>query len=157
MIKQTIIKKTEIKKIVLIVWVTAMLAACTNETPANNEANAIDYTKGSFGYDRNFIKKFDSAAVTLYSGESQLIVSPKYQAKVFTSTAAGESGPSFGWINYTAFDLPPAPHINPYGGENRIWLAPEGGKFSLYFKKGDTMDYAHWQTPAPFDSEPWTL
>jgi len=142
------------KKIFFIALATTAVAACTNET---RTATSIAYAEGSFGYDQNFIKKHDSSAVILQSGESKMIVSPKYQAKVFTSTAAGDSGQSFGWINYKAFDRPAAAHINPYGGENRIWLAPEGGKFSLYFKKGDSMDYAHWQTPAPFDSEDWTL
>ena len=24
--------------------------------------------------------------------------------------------------------------MNAYGGENRLWLGPEGGKYSLFFK-----------------------
>lgn len=148
---------TIMKKFFFFALMAVTTVACSNETATSNGATPIEYTKGSFGYDRDFIKKYDSNAVTLQYGESEIIVSPKYQAKVFTSTVAGESGQSFGWINYAAFDRPAGPHINPYGGENRIWLAPEGGKFSLYFKKGDAMDYTHWQTPAAFDSEPWTL
>jgi hypothetical protein len=117
----------------------------------------IDHAKGSFGYDRDFIKKQDSSAVILQSGESQIIFSPKYQAKVFTSTATGDTGTSFGWINYKAFDAPLNPHMNAYGGENRIWVGPEGGKFSFFFPAGSQMDLSTWKTPAAFDSESWTV
>ena len=47
--------------------------------------------------------------------------------------------------------------MNAFGGEDRIWLGPEGGQFSIFFKKGDPFDLAHWQTPALIDSEPWTV
>jgi hypothetical protein len=70
---------------------------------------------------------------------------PKYQAKVFTSTPG--DGSSFGWINYKAFDAEPDPHMNAYGGENRIWLGPEGGPFSLFFARGFEMSFANWKIP----------
>jgi hypothetical protein len=104
--------------------------SCTNS--ANKNAETGDHSKtdnfqeGSFGYDLNFLKKHDSVIV-LTAGDAQIIVSPKYQAKVFTSTAEGNEGPSFGWVHYKAFDSVDA-HMNAYGGENRIWLGPEGGK-----------------------------
>ena len=47
--------------------------------------------------------------------------------------------------------------MNAFGGEDRIWLGPEGGQFSIFFKKGDPFDLEHWQTPALIDSEPWTV
>src|SRR5690625_4706167 len=77
------------------------------------------FEKGSFGYDVQFLRERDSSMVILRSEASQVIVSPKYQAKVFTSSAAGDQGISFGWINYEAFDADPDPHMNAYGGENR--------------------------------------
>jgi hypothetical protein len=43
------------------------------------------------------------------------------------------------------------------GGEDRIWFGPEGGQFSLFFKNGDPFDLAHWQTPAPVDTEPFKV
>jgi hypothetical protein len=42
-----------------------------------------------------------------------------------------------------------------YGGENRLWIGPEGGRFSVFFKPGAEQVYDNWQTPAPFDSETW--
>jgi hypothetical protein len=112
---------------------------------------------GTFGYDREFLKKQDSGLVVLRSGHARVIVSPKYQGKVFTSTVSGDDGPSFGWINYKAFDRPVDAHMNAYGGENRLWLGPEGGRFSLFFPPGAKMEFANWKTPPAFDTEPWKL
>jgi hypothetical protein len=112
---------------------------------------------GTFEYDREFLEKHDSSLVELHRGDMRLLVSPKYQAKVFTSTDTGYGGPSFGWIHYKAFDGPLDPHMNAYGGENRLWLGPEGGRYSLFFPKGANMEFANWKTPAGFDSEPWTV
>lgn len=113
--------------------------------------------KGTFGYDLEFLRQKDSTLLVLSDGESRVIISPKYQGKVFTSSAEGDSGPSFGWINYKAFDQRSDPHMNAYGGENRLWLGPEGGKFSLFFPMDSPMVFANWKTPAAFDSERWDL
>ena len=116
-----------------------------------------ELSKGSFGFDLQFLQKQDTGLVVLKSGEAQLIVSPKYQAKVFTSTATGVHGFSFGWINYKAFGKNLDPHMNAYGGENRLWLGPEGGKYSLFFKPDSSMVIANWKTPAPIDVESWNV
>jgi hypothetical protein len=108
-----------------------------------------------FEKDLAFLRKHDDSLVVLSRGSSRVIVSPKYQAKVFTSTPG--DGASFGWINYNAFNEEPDPHMNAYGGENRIWLGPEGGPFSLFFARGFEMSFANWKIPAPFDTESWDL
>jgi hypothetical protein len=108
-----------------------------------------------FEKDLAFLRKYDDSVVVLSRGSSRVIVSPKYQAKVFTSTPG--DGSSFGWINYKAFDAEPDPHMNAYGGENRIWLGPEGGPFSLFFARGFEMSFANWKIPAAFDTESWEL
>lgn len=113
--------------------------------------------KGTLAYDVSFLKKYDSSLIELTSGNASVLVSAKYQGKVFTSAASGDSGASFGWINYKAFGAPLDPHINVYGGENRYWLGPEGGRFSLYFQKDDSMVFANWKTPAVIDTEPWEI
>lgn len=115
------------------------------------------YRPGSFGYDITFLRKRDDIIVLKDErGDGQVVVSPKYQAKVFTSTADGEEGRSFGWINYAAFDKKDA-HMNAYGGEDRLWLGPEGGKFSLFFEPGNVMEFANWHTPTAVDTEPWQV
>lgn len=122
-------------------------------------ADGSDTVAGSFGYDLQFLQKQDDSLIVLKSSDenAQVIVSPKYQAKVFTSTADGNSGQSFGWVNYKAFGGAPDPHMNAYGGENRFWLGPEGGRFSLFFKPGAKMIFDNWKTPAAFDSESWEI
>jgi hypothetical protein len=47
--------------------------------------------------------------------------------------------------------------MNPYGGEDRIWLGPEGGQYSLYFAKGTSFDFANWFVPAAFDTQPFQI
>jgi len=135
--------------------------SCNNseQNQTGNDDGLISSQKGSFGYDLNFLKQHDDSVVVLNndSDRAQVIVSPKYQAKVFTSTADGNSGQSFGWVNYKAFSGAPDVHMNAYGGENRFWLGPEGGKFSLFFKPDSEMVFANWKTPAPFDTEPWKV
>jgi hypothetical protein len=111
---------------------------------------------GTFGYDLQFLYKRDNIIV-LRDGNAAVIVSPKYEAKVFTSTADGDKGPSFGWVHYKAFDGPLDLHMNAYGGEDRLWLGPEGGRFSLFFPPGAKMEFANWKTPAAFDTEAWTV
>jgi hypothetical protein len=118
------------------------------------------FEQGSFGYDLQFLQKQDSALVILQdeSGNAQIALSAKYQGKVFTSTAQGLAGKSFGWINYRAFDnIVAGAHINATGGEDRFWIGPEGGQFSLFFKPGVSMVYDNWFSPQAYDVESWTL
>ncbi|HEX7896859.1 MAG TPA: DUF6786 family protein [Planctomycetota bacterium] len=90
--------------------------------------------------------------------DARVVVCPALQGRVMTSTATGDGGLSYGWINYEAIASGELkPHINVYGGEDRFWLGPEGGQFSLFFKKGDPFDLPHWQTPAAIDSEPFEV
>ncbi len=131
------------------------LLACTSNENANSSEGALQFEKETFGYDLEFLKKKDSIIV-LANGDAQIIISPKYQGKVFTSTATGLKGKSFGWINYAALSVDSiAPHINAYGGEDRMWLGPEGGQYSIFFKPGSKMIFDNWRTPAGLDTEPW--
>jgi hypothetical protein len=148
-----------VKSISFILIMGALITAgCNNPEPGKEKKGDTAFAKGSFGYDLRFLQSHDAAIVLSdSSGQARIIVSPRYQGKVFTSTASGEEGQSFGWINYKAFDTTPNAHMNAYGGENRIWLGPEGGKYSLFFPKGAKMDFEHWKTPAAFDTEAWEL
>ena len=131
-------------------------AACNNSQSTDQNSNAMaDYEEGSFGHDEQFLRKYDTGLVVLTLNDSKVIVSPMYQGKVFTSSAQGDTGMSFGWVNYKAFDEPINAHMNAYGGEDRFWLGPEGGPFSLYFKKGDSMVYDNWHTPPAIDTDAW--
>ena len=136
-------------------------SSCNNnaQQSTDNNKDSTTYQQGTFGYDLNFLQQHDDSVVVLKADNNNaaIIVSPKYQAKVFTSTANGDEGLSFGWVNYKAFSAPTDAHMNAYGGENRFWLGPEGGGFSLYFKPGAKMEFENWKTPAPFDTESWNV
>ncbi len=115
--------------------------------------------EGTFGNDLKFLKKYtDVFVLSDKSGKSQVAVIPRYQGRVMTSTAEGANGLSFGWLNrelITSDKL--AEHINVFGGEDRFWIGPEGGQYSIFFKKEVPFDLEHWFTPAPIDTEPFDL
>jgi hypothetical protein len=113
----------------------------------------------TFGEDLTFLKKFTKAFVLSdESGKKQVAVVPEYQGRVMTSTADGETGISFGWVNRDLIaSEQKQPHINVYGGEDRFWLGPEGGQYSIFFKKGDPFDLDHWYTPSWIDTEPYDV
>ena len=126
---------------------------------SKKEAAPVNYEKGTFGYDLHYLFSKDSVVVLADSdAKAQIIVSAKYQAKVFTSTAGGMNGTSLGYVNYRALDSDVIdPHMNGYGGENRFWLGPEGGKYSVYFAPGVEQVFDNWHTPKPIDIEPWKI
>lgn len=118
------------------------------------------YETGTFGYDLNYLSEKDSGLIVLKSDDekAQLILSAKYQAKVFTSTANGLEGKSHGFVNYRFFDAGVVDeHMNGFGGENRFWLGPEGGQYSIYFAPGKEQVYDNWHTPKAIDIEEWTV
>lgn len=139
---------------IFMLFVTMLTACNTNKTKDNMET----FEKGTFGYDLAFLSKRDSLVVLTNKTNAQVIVSPKYQGKVFTSSVSGTSGASLGFVKHDAFDYDePDAHMNAFGGENRFWLGPEGGKYSVYFKPGVEQVFDNWHTPKAIDIEPWTL
>ncbi len=113
----------------------------------------------NFGEDVAFLKRHTTVVVlSLPKGDARVAVCPELQGRVMTSSSRGDGGPGYGWINRELLASGRrSPHINAYGGEDRFWLGPEGGQFSLFFKKGDPFDLAHWWTPAAIDTEPYTV
>ena len=114
----------------------------------------------SFKSDVDFLQKYTD--VIVLHGENnpqaQVAVVPAYQGRVMTSTAEGPDEASYGWINREFIASGENnPHINVFGGEDRFWLGPEGGQFSIFFKKGDPFDLEHWYTPAPVNEEPFLI
>ena len=132
--------------------------SCTGDGK-KSESMKRNYEKGTFGYDLNYLSEKDSLILLKSeNGKAQLILSAKYQAKVFTSTANGLEGNSHGFVNYKFFDAGIVDeHMNGYGGENRFWLGPEGGRYSVYFAPGTEQVYENWHTPKPIDIEAWEL
>lgn len=120
----------KIEVLVPIFLTAAFLCSCQkakeNQERKQNEMENFD--RGTFGYDLNFLKLKDSVIVLENKvGNGRVIISPKYQGKVFTSTADGQRGKSFGWINYEAFDGPADPHMNAYGVKTGYGLGRKEG------------------------------
>lgn len=113
----------------------------------------------TFADDVVFLKRHtETVVLSDRDGLARVAVCPALQGRVMTSTAAGGGGLSFGWINRELIASGRTkPHINVYGGEDRFWLGPEGGPFSIFFAPGSPQDLEHWQTPAPIDTEPFDL
>jgi len=142
----------------IIILLGAIVMSCGSNN--KKEKSMENYEKGTFGYDLNYLLKHDDGLVVLKgdAGNSQIIVSAKYQAKVFTSTAEGLSGNSTGFVNYKVFDAGVIDeHMNGYGGENRFWFGPEGGKFSVFFAPGVEQVFDNWHTHKSVDIEPWEV
>jgi len=137
-----------------------LLYSCGSRDRGKNDQNSdamTTDTTNKYGYNRDFLKKYITV-IELKTGESAIALIPAWQGRVMTSTAEGDRGFSFGWINHdliTSGNI--QPHINAFGGEERLWLGPEGGQFSLFFKKGSSFIYDDWQTPAFLDTSPFEI
>ena len=49
------------------------------------------------------------------------------------------------------------PHFNNLGAEERLWLCPEGGPFSLWFKPGAKQVLKNWFTPPALNEGAWKV
>jgi len=130
--------------------VAIFILNCTNKG-VDKKMNFLD--------DVQFLKKYTDVIVLKdKDGLAQVAVVPEYQGRVMTSTSNGSKGKSFGWLNYDLISSGKLDeHINIFGGEDRFWLGPEGGQFSIFFKKEDPFDLEHWYAPKQIDIEPFEM
>jgi hypothetical protein len=90
--------------------------------------------------------------------QARVAVVPAWQGRVMTSTVGADPGPSFGWVNRELIASGKVlPQINAFGGEDRLWLGPEGGQYSIFFPNGAPFDFAHWRVPASLDTHPFQV
>lgn len=122
-------------------------------------AGAGNASAASFGDDVAFLKKHtDVTVLTDAAGKAQVAVVGAWQGRVMTSTSAGTGGFSYGWLNRERIASSKVDaHINVFGGEDRFWMGPEGGQFSIFFGPGTKFDLEHWHTPASIDMEPYKM
>ena len=136
------------------------ILSCNNSDTVEAKKDAENSSaKRNFGNDLQFLRQYHKDLVVLGdSGGAQVIIAPAYQGRVMTSTTEGDKGLSFGCINHELIASgKTAEHINAFGGEERFWLGPEGGQFSIYFKKGAEFKFDNWFVPKEIDSEPFQL
>lgn len=119
-----------------------------------------DVTIGTYGFDKTFFSKNNISTIELRDSitEASVLIVPDYQGRVMTSSVEGNDGLSFGWINYKLIESGVInDQFNPFGGEERLWLGPEGGPFSIYFKKDSEQVFANWIVPKEIDTEPFEV
>lgn len=87
--------------------------------------------------------------------EKQVLVSPQMVGRVMVSTMHGLRGDILGWVNRPAVEAGPNdPNFNNYGGEERIWLGPDGTQRGLFFKDTD-FTWESFRIPQPMSVQPF--
>jgi len=129
---------------------TLILMTASATAPPSSDA-------ATFGEDVAFLRAHTE--IIVLNGErglAKVAIAPAWQGRVMTSTAGNNAGRSFGWVNRGLIASGKLlPHMNAFGGEDRFWLGPEGGQFSIYFAQGAKFDLDHWFVPAAFDTLPF--
>ncbi len=118
------------------------------------------FEKGTYGYDVAFLQEnnIETVELTAKGSEAKVLIAPGYQGRVMTTSAMGSEGMSFGWINYRLIQSGEvSDQFNPVGGEERFWLGPEGGPFSIYFEQGKEQVFENWKVPALIDTESFEI
>ena len=137
-----------------------ILGSCNNRTSKLNERTTqLTMDHSNYSDDVSFMKDYiDIIELSDISGNAKIAVSAALQGRIMTSSSAGPKGRSYGWINRELFESGQImDHMNAFGGEERFWIGPEGGQFSVFFKEGDAFTLETWQTPALIDTEPFEV
>lgn len=154
--------KTKSTKFVFVLGLVIAMTSCKSGEKENkqqpiNAVGSVDYT--SYEDDLNFMKVHTPIIELSDSGgKSKVALAPNLQGRVMTSSSSGINGRSYGWINRTLFESKDTlDHINAFGGEERFWLGPEGGQYSIFFEKGAEFTLENWFTPRLIDLEPFDV
>jgi hypothetical protein len=147
-------------KSLFILIVIAFLGSCSpkGSTGSDTETEVPkDYV--SYSDEVFFLNEFiQLTELTDPEGKARVVVSAALQGRVMTSSSSGLEGRSYGWVNRALFESGDTlEHINVYGGEERFWLGPEGGQFSIFFKNGDEFTLDNWYTPRLIDLETFEI
>lgn len=146
----------------MLIALLLVLGGCSSEESSQKKQMSDSMEKGAegtFGYDVRFLKKYTDVIV-LRDKDSlgSVLVTPTMQGRVMTSSVEGDRGKSLGWVNHELIESGEMKeHFTPYGGEDRFWIGPEGGQYSVFIEPGKEMIFDNWYVPAGFNTEPWTL
>ncbi|QGY47228.1 hypothetical protein GM418_27255 [Maribellus comscasis] len=143
---------------ILQIIILSFLVACAPS--GRKKSQPINMEKGTYGYDHAFLSENNVETIELKSesSEARVLIAPGYQGRVMTSSANGDIGSSFGWINYDLIESGEVnDQFNPVGGEERFWLGPEGGPFSVYFEQGEEQVFENWNVSAVIDTEEFEI
>jgi hypothetical protein len=120
----------------------------------NDPTPTSSANQNSFGEVVSFVNRHSKLVVLSDGSGATVAVWPAMQGRVLTSSLAGPEGLGYGWVNRELIASGKVQqHMNAVGGEDRLWLGPEGGQYSIFFAPGVLFDFEHWFTPAPLDTE----
>jgi hypothetical protein len=133
-------RKLAVASLALASFVFAPAVACHSLLAAEFE---------TYGQARDYLVAHTEVVELTGEAGERVAICPEYQGRVMTSTTGDLQGRSFGWINRAFIDKGEKDkHFNNYGGEDRLWLGPEGGPYSLWFAPGVEQNVDNWFTPA---------
>jgi len=144
-------RSTALVLFVLVGW----MAGCAG--PGKGGGGAV--ARKTFGDVKQLLaSKTETVVLSTEDGKGQVIVTPGWAGRAMTSTYEGDGGLSLGWVNEALIEKGGAdPHFTNYGAEDRLWLGPEGGQFSLYHTPGKPFDFENWYVPKAFNDEPFDV
>lgn len=112
----------------------------------------------SYGEAINFLAKHTQLVELANDTGARVAIAPEWQGRVMTSTCAGRSGTSFGFVHREFIEAgKPNLRFNNFGAEDRMWLCPEGGQFSLWFKPGAKQVMTEWYTSPALNEGAWRV
>jgi hypothetical protein len=145
---------------VVAMGVFCSMIACSPRQENNSGQMKSIYQQGTYGYDVAFLVRhnIDFTELKEPGSEATVMVVPGFQGRVMTSSVSGNEGKSYGWINYSFIESGETnDQFNPFGGEERLWLGPEGGPFSVYFEKGEKQEFSNWNVPGEIDTDTYDI
>lgn len=86
-----------------------------------------------------------------------VVVTPSLVGRVLCTGFEGVNGGTESYISEAQIKRGATPSGKggdwaAFGGEERIWLAPEGGRFGLFFKQGNEQNFKNYLVPEPLNS-----
>lgn len=136
-----------------------MFMFCLTACGPGEEKTESPRVESMYDDDVTFLKKYSEVVeLTDSAMKSRIAVMPGLQARVMTSTGGPPENLSYGWINRELFESGDTSiHMNAFGGEERFWLGPEGGQFSIFFQKDNAFTFENWRTPRLIDLDAYEL
>lgn len=137
------------------------LASCGDREAEKDELHPRAPT---YHQDVVFLARHTKIHVLRDSGGGRVAVAPDWQGRVMTTSCQGEEGRSLGWIGYRSIRSAATPNdkkeeqqCHLFGGEEYLWLGPEGGPHALFFPGNVPMEPNYWTVPAELDAEPFEV
>lgn len=129
-------------------WLALLLGAAVALVAGTASGDSEKGKAMSYREAVDFLKQHTKVIELSDKDGGRVAVCPEWQGRVMTSSCAGPEGLSFGFINRDFITAgKPNPHFNNYGSEDRFWLSPEAGPYSLWFKPGVEQVLDNWFTP----------